>query len=144
MQHLDAVESVHMTLGVAVFNPLTVVARVIWIFDHVVLVKSVYRLNHHHCGRRRTYSKILHGKPRYALSMVWTTRHECILTMNGSEPSVFFMGLVNPNATMHCSARMERRAPRIFICIPMLKCGPWILAHPPQLTVLIPMEWAPY
>lgn len=44
LQHLDAVESVHMTLGVAVFNPLMVVARVIWIFDHVVLVKSVYRL----------------------------------------------------------------------------------------------------
>ena len=39
MQHLEAVESVQTTFGWAVFNPPTVVARVIWILVHVVVVK---------------------------------------------------------------------------------------------------------
>lgn len=36
---LDAVLSVQTTLGVAVFNPVMVVARVIWMFAQVVVVK---------------------------------------------------------------------------------------------------------
>lgn len=40
LQHLEAVLSVHTTFGEAVFNPAIVVARVSWMFDHVVVVRS--------------------------------------------------------------------------------------------------------
>jgi hypothetical protein len=40
LQHLDAVESVQTTFGVAVLSPLMVVARAIWMLVHVVLVRS--------------------------------------------------------------------------------------------------------
>jgi hypothetical protein len=35
----DAVESVQMTFGVAVFSPPSVVARVTWMFVHVVVTR---------------------------------------------------------------------------------------------------------
>jgi hypothetical protein len=84
LQHLDAVESVQIVLGLAVFKPAMVVARVSWILVQVVDVRSG-------CGgwliclaevRIMAYSSSLHGRPEESSRVLLNWERAVAHTMN--------------------------------------------------------------